>query len=194
MKRFLSLILALSIATVFADIRFSDKSGEEVLLTWNLTEDLTDEAAVFLKGFSEGYAHLTPEILKVPSIEQFLENAIANEKALKAKDPEHIRWAVAKKNNTVIGLAVFELNHYPEEVYLRQLVILPEHQRKGIGSKLSLFILEAFPDIQKLCAVSRKVNERGITFLKNMGFKETEYSHEGYDPNVYQGLELSLKE
>lgn len=56
-------------------------------------------------------------------------------------------------------------------VYVQDILVLPEYQRKGIGSTLIKAILDKYPDVRQILLATDNTPE-SIAFYKNVGFCE----------------------
>lgn len=98
--------------------------------------------------------------------------------------------ATAKKEGVSIGFAIFEMEGYPNSVYLSELVVDPHFQRQGVGRNLVFSILKKFSETEKIVLITRKANFQACAFYPAIGFVDSDYMHPGYDPRVYKGFEF----
>jgi len=167
---------------------FQDQVIEGYTFEWNRKENFQEASQVFVDSFMFAYRGFSPQRLGVESIQSFLEKTIAEELELQAKKPKDIHWLVAKKNGKIVGLLILELTDYPE-VYGRQLAISPHHLRTGLGTLFADVTLKNLPKAKRFVVITRAVNQVSARFFESLGFKRSEYMHEGYDSSKYIGYE-----
>lgn len=81
-------------------------------------------------------------------------------------DNIHIIWLDGEKIG-VVGLDVM-----PDHVWLKQLFILPEHQRKGVGSFIVTWAIEIARNVDKeLKLQTLKSNSGAVKFYQKHGFE-----------------------
>lgn len=56
-------------------------------------------------------------------------------------------------------------------VYVQDLLVLPEYQRKGIGSALLKAVLDRYSSVRQIVLTTDNIH-KNIAFYKSMGFKE----------------------
>ncbi len=189
----ISLIFAIAISSFIqlnGSWSIADKKGESVMYEWINGGDLIGEEEVFINAFSEAYRDL---YLDVDNKYELLKNAFEDERNELNNDSKNIYCISAKKDNKVVGYASFEEGDNPYEVYIRQMAVDPSCWSRGIGRNIVFAILDKLPDTKKIVLITRSTNNIACTFYRTLGFKNSEYMHEGYDPNVYQGFEYSIE-
>ena len=168
------------------------KKNQAVVLEWVTKGNLQAEEAVFAKSFAHAYKDIPLEVLKVTDMNVFLKAAFEDE-YLDLNNPSKQMYCVdAKKDGEVIGFITFENTQQPNEVYIRQLAVDPSLWGQGVGTTLMSAIFEKLPDTKRIVLVTRKVNTVAQNFYKKLGFKVSEYIHEGLSPERYMGFELDL--
>ncbi len=58
-------------------------------------------------------------------------------------------------------------------VYIQDILVLPEYQRKGVGRLLMKGVMERFPHVYQMCLMTDDVPET-VSFYEAMGFKKAE--------------------
>lgn len=86
-----------------------------------------------------------------------------------ANDPD-IYFAVAKENGKIVGLITVR-KMGENTVMMFRLYIHPDHQGKGIGSRLMQSSYEYFPTIKTIKAECEKQNSKACSFYLKKGFK-----------------------
>jgi ribosomal protein S18 acetylase RimI-like enzyme len=80
-------------------------------------------------------------------------------------------FAVAKQDCKIIGLiTVIVLG--PQELHLPRLYVHPEHQRKGIGTRLLQAALAEYPDAMVVRLQVEHQNPKGLSYWRKQGFVE----------------------
>lgn len=93
------------------------------------------------------------------------------------------------------GYASYEKTDVDGEIYIRQLAVEPECQRKGVGKKLSLdAIFQLLPNTKHILVITRKTNESAIRFYRSLAFIESSFMHKGYSRDKYVSLEYVVPE
>lgn len=173
------------IFTAFQSFAFELKNFEKegIEYVWD-RKDLMDQGLqVYLEAFSTLYS-----ALNVENRESHFVETMKHEKELAEKNPENIRWLIALKEGKAVGISIVEFFKYPD-VYVRELAVLPDYQKKGIGKTMTFALLKDLPDLKKISIVTRRINLPAIDFYKALGFAVTDFSHSEYDPNRYIGME-----
>ena len=101
-----------------------------------------------------------------------------------------LQIVTARKGEIPVGFAIFEMKTYPTSVYLSELIVDPNFQRMGIGKNLVFSVLRRLPELEKIVLVTRKVNFQANAFYPAIGFTSSNYTHVGYDPEVYGSFEF----
>lgn len=106
-----------------------------------------------------------PDILKLlaPSVFNPTEERLLN-RAKKYQEDEETNVYVYKEDNEYKGIVVFEI--FDSTVTILDIAVNPEHQGKGIGSKLMDFIFNSF-DVDSITA---ETDDDAIGFYKKYGF------------------------
>lgn len=182
LKKVFSLFLLVIVHSACWAIELKNFSCNQIEYQWDRKDKQEEALDVYVKGFQATYR----EIGLGDCAEHFRDQTVI-EKQLSQENPITNRWLVALDGNKVVGVAFFEFDHYPK-VYIRELATLPEYRRKGIGRQLTFAPLRDHP-IECISIVTRRANEPAILFYKALNFKESDYSHAGYDSQKYIGME-----
>lgn len=87
---------------------------------------------------------------------------------MKHFSPENI--TVVREENKAIGYS--QIENQGNQLYIRMLLLLPKHQRKGIGSRLLNAVIEKAKAQSKGIALQVfKVNEQAKRFYEHRGFQ-----------------------
>ena len=193
MKISLHRIIILSIC--FTISQFSYSFGNIECKQIKFYNDLTTEKDVFLEAFNTAYGKLTLEQLfgtkyKWKDVNEFLD-AVWNEVELKLRSsrPDFYLVSAKENKNQVVGLIAFEKTK-GNEVYVKHLAVHPQYQQKGIMTQLAYSMKDLTPNMKKVSFVTRKTNEPLIKIVKNLGFKETNFQGEDWNPEFFQKYEL----
>lgn len=83
---------------------------------------------------------------------------------------KNLLFLVAKYNsNNIVGLATAEKKD--KRIFLKRLYVHPDYQRKGIGIKLLISILNVFKVTKTIYLEAEQDNIKGISFYKKMALK-----------------------
>jgi diamine N-acetyltransferase len=116
--------------------------------------------------------HLSPEaIQKVTSIWH------APERLQKQIENPDVYFAGAMEDNKLVGIITAEKED-DQVLFITRLYVHPNHQRKGIGSKLYKAAVEHFIGIKRVKLDVDDVNHRALEFYKKLGFTEIERKEE----------------
>ncbi len=181
MKTFLFLF-ALVLSNIHA-YEFQDFTENGVEYVWDRKELYEEGLGVYLAAFRTLYTELGVE-----NRESHFRETMKHELELVEAHPNEIHWLLALKDEKVVGISIVELFTYPD-LYVRELAVLPEYQMRGIGKALTFAPLKDLPDLRKISIVTRKINVPAITFYTVLGFTVSDFTHSGYDPNRYIGME-----
>lgn len=171
--------------------------SDDSIVTLSICKDNLDrEKQVFHRSFKKEYGGTEIEdmvIKKHGSLSNFLDAAFVDEEEDFKNEKENSLFVVAKNlDGEVVGFVAFD--KHGTRAYERQLAVDPNYQRKGIGTFLSFVFLMVWPDCSFSDLVSRMLNFGGIKFYQRIGFRFSDYVHEGLDPSVYVGLERVFSE
>ncbi len=153
---------------------------------------LDAEKKLFVEGFSKSYKALNKTIQS--SAQKLPENITGGGfkdeiEAFNARKSGGY-FLRAKSEERVVGYASFEKTDVDSEVYIRQLIVDQDFERMGIGKQLCFdSIFKLLPDTKHIVVIARRANSKGVNFYEKLGFKECDYMHEGYSPELYIGLE-----
>ncbi|MES2273958.1 MAG: GNAT family N-acetyltransferase [Chlamydiota bacterium] len=163
---------------------------------WEAFPDRDDFKRIFVDAFYQCYKEIPLDVLKLPAsidvkewLESFVDDTLDNLK----KPESQLLLLSAKKNGIPAAYAVFDMNHFPDYVYLGELSVDPVFQHQGIGKQLVYAIVEQFPETKKIVLVTRKANFQACAFYPAIGFESSEYMQQGYNPELYTGFEYENK-
>jgi len=168
---------------------FSFSWATQARIEWiNKQEGLVEQDRdVFVHSFLGYYSGLRDQNLDegtLPEdIETFLNDAFDDEENDFLNDGFRALRIII--DDVQVGYASIDINQENNEIYLRQVGVLPNYQRKGLGSEVLDHLLEELPDTRKINLVTRRINRVSQDFAKKNGFVESEFLHEHYDPNIY---------
>lgn len=125
----------------------------------------------WLATYPNKEAGITAEDIKESYKDAFTEKTLAARREQLENMPESKKMLVAKDGDRVVGVTRLVLG--PEENKLQTMYILPEYQRKGIGTML-------WREVSKLLVPGKKTtldvatyNENAISFYEKLGFNDT---------------------
>jgi len=162
---------------------------------WEFEPDRDSFKRIMVESFYHCYKDLTKDVLKVNSdLKEWLSQHFSDEFIDGLKNPESpFRLLAAKVDRIPAGYAIFDVSRYPDLVYISELSVDPAFQRRGIGKQLVFSILKPLPQTVRLVLITRKANFQACAFYPSIGFKYSDYIHEGYDPELYIGFEYKNK-
>lgn len=144
---------------------------------------------VFMKSFSEAYKNIPLAVLGAVNLENFLNEAFAQEESIiKKGDRPGYFLIIAHCNEKLTGFASFDTEE-DHCYYIRELSMHPDFQRSGIGQQLIFSVKMLDDQVRGLRLVTRRANIQARNFYKKIGFIESSYIHEGFDPAKYVGYE-----
>ena len=189
----LSIVFLLT-SSFFISSREAQKNEDSIELQWISDSDLKREEEIFVSSFLEGYKDFPEAKSKTKqNRKEGLKNAFEKERIEFKKSNGKILLVSAKKNSEVVGFALFNKTENKGEIYIRQLAVAPEYWKQGIGKQLVFSINKKINGIKKYVLVTRRINIGAKNFYTKLGFKESEYEHEGLDPKQYVGYELAVE-
>lgn len=163
------------------------------------TTTLDAERSVFLSAFLNRYRSLSGEELRLPAketVEGFLNGAFDKEQDAfeTSGDDGAQRFYTARvheeegRAETTAGFLSVDLGDGGRDVYLRQMAVSPQWQKRGVGRKLVQFAVGDVGEVRKVTVSVRRSNEDAIRFYCSVGFGEDEHCHDGLDPDLYCGM------
>ena len=159
---------------------------------WITQGDLAAERELFIKSFAQAYKDFTEQDLEISCTkDEFLENSFKDDREA-LKNGEDVYVVSIKEGDKVVGFASFDGINDVGEVYIRLLAVDPDYWYQGIGKQLVFAINQKISGIKKYVLVTRRINEMARKFYFKLGFKESDYIHEGLDPKKYVGYELEF--
>lgn len=187
MKKILILLCVLTNTLFSNQFKFNDFEKNGIRYVWDQPELYEKGLTVYLEAFRTLYT-----ALNVENRESHFQETMKHELELVKAHPKEIHWLVAMKGDRSVGLSIYEFYTYPD-IYVREVAVLPEYQRKGIGRELTFAPLRDLSDVRKVAIVTRKVNKPAIAFYESLGFHTSDFSHSEYDPHKYIGMEWIKK-
>ena len=147
-------------------------SNEAVQIKRLTTEDIL----IFKKLihlFREVFEMKTPGIIK----ESYLKNLLEKQ--------EFIAYAIIYENEVIGGLTAYELPMYYSgysEVFIYDIAIQPEFQRKGLGKKLLLTLKEYCRQngIKEIFVAANEEDKHALNFYKSIGGNAESVVHFNY--------------
>lgn len=195
---FMSLVCAVSCLQAVQEWQFQDKKGRVISralyrpheMDIQLVQQLRD---VFVQSFSVAYKDIPLTVLGINNLSEFLNAAFDDEEAdIKQGNQRDHFIVVARYNGALIGFSSFnalDAHCY----YIRQLSINPAFQGAGIGEQLVMSVKKYDSQTHMLKLITRRANMQARNFyVKKLGFTESVYMHEGYNPEKYVGYEKVL--
>lgn len=164
-------------------------ASAEVTIEFVKGGDLSEAQVVFNRAFKDAYKDVSLDVLKVESLDAFLQAAFEDEPLDLNNPSKKVVCAIAKEAGRTIGFITFEPTENSDEVYVRQLAVDPVVQKKGVGHKLMAAIDETFPKTKRIVLATRKVNTPACNFYKKQGFQECKQVPHGLNPERYVGFE-----
>lgn len=163
------------------------------------TTTLDAERGVFLAAFLDRYASLPREKLSLAgkeSVECFLTDAFdEEEEAFQASGENGAQRFYSARvdegeggEERTAGFLSVDMTDGERDVYLRQMAVKPEWQKRGVGRKLVEFAVEDASEVQRVTVSVRKFNEEAIRFYRSVGFAEDERCHGSLDSDLYCGM------
>jgi len=170
-----------------------DKLGEMVSFDWVKDENrLLQEEEIFFRSFIEAYKDLSNTELDISDNDRNRFFGSFFDDLRQRFETKKMQLLSAKKENKTIGFVGFEVCEKVPFVYIRYLVVDPSCWKLGIGKQLVLSGIKAYPGVQKLLVVTRKINHISTKFYLKLGFKQSQHGHGGVDPEKYVGFEFDI--
>ena len=201
---YITRVLSIAILLLFCSAqamtwRATCKDGSKVFLS-ECKDNLDTEKAVFKAAFGHAYQGTEIEQIiseKHGSLEHFLDIDFARmQRAFEAHKPNIFFVRAKNEQDEVVGLVSYEKQCDPQTkkdfVYIRKLAVSPNHQAKGIGGLLMYSFLYVCPEVRIVKLMTGRLNLHALMVYHALGLKESEYVHEGVDPQVVVGLEQAL--
>ena len=169
---------------------------DSISYEWEAEPDFYQCKKVFMEAFIKCYDPIPLEVLRKHSRAEMIQwlSDVYDEiyTDYQNKGANH-RWLSAKIDGNAVGCLLIDLEKFPEEVYLAEMAVDPEHQRKGIATSLISSLLDQLPETKRFVVITRKANEEAKALYHALGFIDSPYIHEGYSPELYCGFELERK-
>ena len=156
--------------------------------------DLCTEKQVFILSFLQAYQDIPLTELNTDNLVEYLNKAFTQEEENFRKSSQTNLFLHAKdENGKIVGYVAFEIFHEENSAYMRQLAILPEYQKQGIGKMLIESILKEQPDLAKLYLITRKINHAAVKFYERLGFREDSFTMHKFSQEMFLGMSKSFK-
>jgi ribosomal protein S18 acetylase RimI-like enzyme len=101
-----------------------------------------------------------------------------------------INCSCAYADKELVGWITFAVHN--EEAHIRLICASPDQHGKGIGKALITSIIDSFPEIKTITVASNNLNKKAHAFYKKLGFTQTPFPAEHYNPEHYTGFEKNL--
>jgi ribosomal protein S18 acetylase RimI-like enzyme len=186
MKNFF-VLLFLFIGYSLCAFELKNFSSNNIDYQWDRKDKQEEALSVYVTGFQYTYRQLG-----LGDCAEHFKNQVIEEQLLSDQDPQNNRWLVAMDGDKVVGMAIFEFNNYPH-IYIRELSVLPEYRRRGVGTELCLNLLRN-NDVERISILTRRANQPAVDFYRSLNFQETDFQHTGYDSERYIGMEWVAQE
>lgn len=126
---------------------------------------------VFNRSFTAVFKDIPLDLLHASSFESFLKVNYDDMLDRLNRDPEHCFFAVAPgDDDQVMGFALFVMSFDHREAYVRLIAVDPACQSCGIGKAIIFSILSRFPEIRRICLLTRLPNIGARKFYEHLGF------------------------
>lgn len=159
---------------------------------WDKKPDPDRLREVYVQAFQKAYDPIPLKVLRQPTrdaMTKYLTDGIDATYSCLELFPDTFRCITVYEKNQAVGFLIIDTKNVPEEIYLAQLVVDPNAQRKGIGKELIDFLFHEFPEVHRFTLVTRIANESARKFYTSLGFKTSRYMHDGYSPELFIGFE-----
>jgi len=193
-----ALLYCLFVLQLNANEVFITKRGETITLeqcqSYEVSADDQNQVKdIFVESFSKCYrlsnAHFN---LSDFDLQQYLASDF--EKIIRPslyKQPSKV-FLGAKKGDRLVGYALFE-NISNDTVYVAELSIASDFWRQGLGQKMTLYYPENNPLIKRIVLLTEKINLQAQKFYESIGFEHSDYTHEGYSPDLFCAYEKRIR-
>jgi len=101
-------------------------------------------------------------------------------------------FLAAKASGKMAGYSLFEMLD-ARTAYIAELAIAPLFWNQGLGKKLTFAIVELNPGIEKIVLVTERINKVSQAFYERIGFRSSEYEHEGYPRERFCAYEIDVQ-
>lgn len=187
LKKWLLCTLCSLTTGAMADFAFVDKSGEGVTIEWIDQEPLEEEESVFFRGLWQAYANLTNKDLGVEDKSAHIKELFDVVKSQCTHKIGHL--ARAKVKERVVGFICYKPTEMPDQLYVTQISIDPDYWGRGIGSELIFCAMKRFPNTRSIVTNFHKANHTYSSFVRAVGFKQSNFLLKEHDPDKYLGME-----
>ena len=111
---------------------------------------------------------------------------------LQIQDPGIFFGVAEDENDRILGL-VTARKRGTDTVVISRLYVHPQHQRKGIGSRLLEESVLAFSGVRRIQLEIEEQNHKGLAFYLKQGFKEIGRKEERIEDEVLKVIEMEKR-
>ncbi|MBN8435004.1 GNAT family N-acetyltransferase [Priestia flexa] len=137
---------------------------------------------------TDSWNHTYKGIIPLDVQNNFLRAAYSTE-MLKKRMEESELW-VALVETKVVGFANFTPVNEKWESELLAIYLLPDYQRKGIGTAL---FAKGSRHVKKVIVHVERENQSGMSFYRTQGFTVTDEFDEDFDGHLLQTVQMTLQ-
>jgi ribosomal protein S18 acetylase RimI-like enzyme len=186
-KKWFLCLLCLLTTTAWSDFVFIDKSGDAVTIEWVDQASLNVEESLFFRGLWQAYSNISPQELGVEDKSKHIKELF---ETVKSQFTHKIGFlACAKVKGNTVGFICYKPTEMPDQLYISQICIDPDYWGKGIGSELIFCGVKRFPNTRSIVTNFHKSNHTYSSFVRAVGFKQSNFLIQGLDSNKYVGME-----
>lgn len=148
--------------------------------------DIPDIQVVVRKSWNYAYHNIIPEKIQ----NNFLNLAYSYSMLKKRLNKD--LYLVAENENKIIGFINLSETSQIYKYNLTALYLLPEFQRKGIGTQLLIYSFQFLENPKEIFVEVEKENIIGVNFYKKLGFKIIDEYNEDFDGHILKTLKMSI--
>lgn len=149
-------------------------------------EDIPQVQLVARESWYDTYDGIIPRYIQ----DDFLANAYSDENMVRRVERSYV--FVALLDDKIVGFANFSYVKENGTSELAAIYLLPESQRKGLGTKLLEQGL-ALPNIKAIELSVKKDNASGMNFYLEKGFKQIDSFKEDYAGNELETVRMRFE-
>lgn len=150
-------------------------------------EDIKQVQEVAKKSWNSTYEGIIPMEIK----ERFLDTAYNDEMMLRRYKKSIV--LVAKHDGIVLGFANFSTVSNDGKSELAAIYLLPQYQRKGIGSSLLQEGISILDGVKEVFINVEKENNLGRKFYEAKGFTIVNEFDDNFDGHILKTVRMTLK-
>jgi len=162
--------------------------------------DLQEEKNVWVRAAKDAYKDIPLDVLfgtinaeRFKTLDGVLEVGFEDHPIDLNNPDKNVFCVVAKNEEVVVGVILFEPTEQKNEVYIRELAVDPAMQRKGIGRQLMGAVQTTLPTTKKIVLTTNKANMSASNFYQKIGFVRCAQIHHGFNPERWIGFEKEIK-